>query len=480
VNGFTLVNRYLFWHSLIVSALIIITGSYFTFGWRVDTLITPACWVTVALVTWILLSWIHLTHDIFDLYFMFLLATVSFNSGQIFLQIFDLNLGGLLNNKFVPTLLWETILFINLSLACIHLGALAKLSQSDENVWNRRMLPAPFALLQVGLALVAVSLIPTLLIIRELVDVVRKSGYFGIYQRVDQIGFANALAILAAFFVPGLLFTLAGSLRFPRLRRWTEIALISHAVIFLALGRRGDGAETLITYTIVRNYCIEPIKKTILIPAGIFLIVIVFPLLAVVRNVSLDDRADLGLMLKAYQSIDNPAAAALSEMGGSMQSISYTIDLVPRIRPFDLGGSYFYAALSVVPNFFWKLHPSVTHGSPSVWLVNTVEPDIAEKRGGIGFSYIAEAFLNFGWWGSPILLAAFGYWICGLVKWSQFTGSPARIAMVASFFSSLLTFTRADSQSVVRPLFWYALAPYLLVRYLEKRERSQPRLNKSF
>jgi len=473
-------GRVLFIHSVVCFCFIALAAFYFSVGFPAQPAIEPGCIATAALVLWILGSWYAVTGYGFDLYLIFIVATAGFNCGQIFLQIFGLNSNGLLQSKFSDTTLWQTILFICVALSTLHFGALWKLffKSSVNPNWpaQRRHPPARPELLKVGLFLTLVSLVPTYLVVRNLIEVVRSSGYFGIYQQVDQIGFDNSLSLIASFFVPGLLFTLAGAKHKPALRRLATAGLILHALIFTIMGRRGDGAETLLSFAFVRHYCIAPIQKRILIPAMLFFLIVVFPLIAAVRNLNLDRRADLSVLAKAYQTIEHPEAAAVSEMGGSMQAISYTIDLVPTLRPYDLGASYYYSLLSVVPNFFWKLHPSVARGSPSIWLVKTVEPDIAEKGGGLGFSYLAEAYLNFGWWGAPIFLFIFGYAVCWFTDWSEFSGDPSRIAMAASFFASLLTFARADSQSVVRPFIWYALLPYVMVKLFEAFTKPASRL----
>ena len=152
-----------------------------------------------------------------------------------------------------------------------------------------------------------------------------------------------------------------------------------------------------------------------------------------------------------------------------MQAISHTLVQVPKFRDYDWGASYLYSFFSIFPNFFWRIHPSVARGSPSVWLVKTVEPDIAALGGGLGYSYIAEAYLNFGWWGGALMLMFIGYAISSLVCWSQGSGNTLKIAAAATFFTSLVGFARADSQSVMRPLFWYSLLPYFAVKWWQTR-----------
>jgi oligosaccharide repeat unit polymerase len=190
---------------------------------------------------------------------------------------------------------------------------------------------------------------------------------------------------------------------------------------------------------------------------------VVFPLIEAIREISGGQRLSFAFLADAYVSIDNPVITILSEMGGSIQTIAYTIDLVPSMRDFDMGGSYYYALLTAFPNLFWEVHPSIAHGTLSNWLVQMVDPTTAGSGGGYGFSFIAEAYLNFGWFGAAVVLGLMGFLFGRLVLWASRSSDPAKLAMVASFTGLVLLFARGESNLVVRALLWYALMPYLLV-----------------
>ncbi|MFN8945886.1 MAG: O-antigen polysaccharide polymerase Wzy [Pseudobdellovibrionaceae bacterium] len=440
---------------------------YFSFGFNPASMTPLLCQVVTLLVFWNFWSWRKLSCQTFDLYSVFLMATAAFNCGQIFLQVLNLNPEGILMGKFSDQTIFETILYVGLGLTSMHLGAILKMNTQRDYTFKAEPLPSR-ELFDVGIFLVFISVIPTVLVMRELIQVVSASGYFGIYERQDQIGMNNLPVIISGLFAPGMVFLMASWKLKPRILPWIDLAFIGQGLLFTILGRRADGASLLLIYAIARHTFVNPISRKVVIVASAVMIAVVFPLIGVVRNLDLNQRSDLGFMWDTFQSLDSPAVAALTEMGGSMQAISHTIDLLPKVRNYDLVASYFYSALSIVPNFFWDLHPSVARGSPSVWLVKTVEPDIAALGGGIGYSYIAETYLNFGWVGGPIVMLLLGYALAGLVAWSQLSGDPAKIAAALSFFTSALSFARADSQSIIRPLIWYSLIPYLLVIILKK------------
>ena len=115
----------------------------------------------------------------------------------------------------------------------------------------------------------------------------------------------------------------------------------------------------------------------------------------------------------------------------------------------------------------WAEHrPSEVHARPERWLTREVAPTIARKGGSIGYSFLAEAYLNFGPVGACLVLFLLGAAVVRLDRWA--TGEPgapraARIVAAASLFPFLLVFPRAEATTVVRGLAWYSVAPYLLI-----------------
>ena len=132
-----------------------------------------------------------------------------------------------------------------------------------------------------------------------------------------------------------------------------------------------------------------------------------------------------------------------------------------------MGAGYMYAALAVIPNLFWDVHPAMGHGIYAVWLVQTVEPLLAQVGGGLGFSFIAEAYANFGWPGTPLLFMIMGFLLVRIVVWAEWGDRPARSAMLASFLAFLLFFPRSESIVVFRALLWYGFLPYCMALVLQ-------------
>jgi hypothetical protein len=177
-----------------------------------------------------------------------------------------------------------------------------------------------------------------------------------------------------------------------------------------------------------------------------------------------------GLFQQAFLSENNPVVDAVSEMGGSLVTVIHTIRLVPSVRPFDYGTSYAYAVSTIIPNVGWRVHPAITHGMLSDWLIATVDPTAARVGGGLGYSFVAEAFANFGWYGTAPVLACIGYLLMRLFQWGTDTTDPARLALTATFLATFLYFARGESATVLRSFVWYSLLPYLAVTMIARHK----------
>jgi len=230
----------------------------------------------------------------------------------------------------------------------------------------------------------------------------------------------------------------------------------------------------LIVFVFIWHRYIYRIPKIFLVSGGVFLLFLIYPLVGEIRNLPGSQRVSYEVISNAFISIGNPVIYILVEMGGSIRTVAHTLELVPDIRGYDFGMGYLNALFAVIPNLFWPIHPAIAKGTASDWITMTIDPTWAYLGGGMGYSFIAESYLNFGWIGSPVVLFGLGFVYAKLVFWAQNSGDPARIAMLGSFLAFFLFFARSESVLVIRPLIWYALIPYLMalsIRYIKKAFR---------
>ncbi len=411
-------------------------------------------------IVWTAASWRGVGGNLFGPYCIFVSASALFNSGQSLLEVFGLNAGGLLDDRFQPEVLARTEALVLAGSAAIHLGALLAFrpqpsrvapSVDSELTWSRRL---GALMLVVSVPAIIIMLIPAL-------SVVAAGGYQSLYQQDPGLGLGSTPRLVASLAVPAAMFLLVAGRR-HRLATVSSLVLIGLvACSQLALGYRATGTMPLVMYAWLWHRSVKRIPPWVVLALAALLLAVVFPTLAVVRGMSGNERMSLEAAADAFSGIERPLVASVAEMGSSMSTVAYTMEFVPDLRPFDIGSSYWYAALTLVPNIFWDVHPSVQHGNASVWLIEIVDPWFASRGGGIGYSHIAEAYLNFGVfsWASLMLLG----WLLGVAERWAWHSSLTRAAAVASAFGFALFLVRAESVAVVRPIVWFAAAPYAAV-----------------
>jgi len=436
-------------------------------GLQIDPefLLYPACLLVTGSFAWILWSWYLLRKTVFDPYALFIIAAGLFNGGQALLEIFRVNPGGILAGEVQPEISTKALFLVAISVLCFHAGALPALANKPRSKPDEASIPnREKALRLAGWLLLAIAFVPTINLLTGSFALVMDYGYMALYT--NRIAAPLSVA-LSGFLVPGVIYLLSGSRRKPWTQLFCVLLVAVNAGASLFLGGRSGAVMSCVAAAWVFENRVRRIPRS-LIWFFVVAAVVVIPLVRNTRLTSGKDRLSWDTQVESLGSLENPVSSSISEMGHQLVILTHTITLVPDIRPFDLGVSYLYAASTIVPNIGWEVHPNVSHGLLADWLVSTVDPGTAYSGGGLGFSFIAESYLNFGWVGGPLWLGFMGFGIASLFLMAD-GSDPAKHALVGSFLSFFLVFARGESASITRGLVWYSLVPYLLVTALTMR-----------
>ena len=463
----------------IIVALIIFRLVYQPLFFRQESLIYTFCCVLCVTTFWYFWSWHLVTKSLFNPYPIFLLSAFLFNGGKAFLEVFHINEDVMENWQLASDLLplasetvIDTLFLIIIGLSGLHLGALISLAKLKVKSYKSDSNNSLFILNNkksriVGWRLICVSILPAIVVIGNTMSIVLSSGYTALYQVDSATSYSAGPAIIADFLIPGSFFLLAGS-KDNRKHQLTSLFIVCfYTGIRFILGQRNQAVMPLISFAWLWHKLIKPIPKTFLLSIG-SLMLLILPLVSAMRNTVGEDRFSISFLQETFSSINNPVVTSISEMGGSMLTVGYILELVPSQKEFQAGADYFYALLTLIPNFFGKLHPTIARGLPEHWMTEQINPHFHNAGGSYGFSFIAEAYLNFGWIGAPIALGVIGFLFTKLVLWAVTSSEdPAKMAMVASFLSVFLFYPRAESALIVRGLVWYSLIPYLWVHLIK-------------
>ena len=424
----------------------------------------------VGLFAWSLWSWYKATGKAFDPYIIFLVIVMLFNGGHAILALFNFNERGVLDGIFQPYVTLQALFSVVMAIGFMHLGALMGVKKAARRI-RRAGNPHVSAVTAsaakiVGWVLLAISLPASVVVLGNALKQVLAGGYFILFQSEAKTGVDAGPQIIAAFLVPAALILLATGANSRRQRLFTLAVIAVYSLTRLFLGSRYYAMMPLISYAWLWHRCVRPLPKTLMI-AAVAVVLVVLPLVGATRNIKGGDRLSIQSFVEAYTSDSSPPIALLHEMGGSLNTVAYTTTIVPSTHDFELGESYGYAFLTVFPNLFWDLHPTIAHGIPSIWLTWQVDPFLANIGGGLGFSLIAEAYLNFGWIGIPIILFAIGLLYGRLTSWYELSMDSTKFAIAACFCNVFTLYARSEMAVLFRGIIWYCVIPCLLIIFVK-------------
>ena len=243
-------------------------------------------------------------------------------------------------------------------------------------------------------------------------------------------------------------------------RRFRIAALVG-AVWLLSLmywGFRGPALiAAIIVYIIARKKGLKISRWSPLLATGVLLIL---PVLRTGREAPLNERFSQ-LSFKDFNILDGPA-----EMGMSIRPLVETVDLM-RAKDFRRGKTYLLGIEGIVPNLAlrWEGSSKVPNDElpPSHWITAMVDPWTYKNYGGMGFSAIAEPYMNFG---VPaivlyfIVLAFFLVWLEQVSIRNSYT-----LAAWALILGPLLWTTRNDTSNFFRAAAWGLLTLVVVRAY---------------
>jgi len=217
-------------------------------------------------------------------------------------------------------------------------------------------------------------------------------------------------------------------------------------VAILFLGFRGYALVPAVTVIAILNQRGVRLARVAAGMGAVFLLFVI-PVVRGVRDSRLGTRIP---PLNALEDAD--PLAALEEMGGSLRPLVHTLQFM-QTEPPRWGGTYWRALKSALPNVSleWQGRPYVPLEElpPSHWVTSQAAPYLYRIHGGIGFSAVAEPYMNFG---TPGVAAYFLLLGLTLVRVEQkCLARPTRLAAWGVVLGPLLWTTRNDFHALFRP-----------------------------
>ncbi len=401
---------------------------------------------------------------------IFVIMYSLYMMGQLFLNTFGLLSEPILSGKFKPKDIINAVADVHVYLAFFLIGVSLAPRFKQRNDFE----PDKYGV-KVGYWVLLFSLPFELVVTIMKITISLTYGYASLYQDVAYEAIPSYAKILSYFFLPGVFFLMFCAPKKSKHEKVAFLLLAYHCIAYLVMGYRAATITPilLLLYTLRIKYLSfntskGQSKKMVYLLVGLaaFLVLVVFPYVGENRNNG--DSGDRKVSIaELFQ--DNPATETINEMGKSIQTLVYTEQLVPQKYPYRYGYTYLMNLTTVLPNLFWDKHPAEVYGSLGRWLTELVDFDFWNFGGSLGFSCVAEAYINFGYIGIIFISFLFGYFLMRIENRVGSKNSPVYYAAFAIVAINLTSYARGEFGDVVRGIFWYMLIPLLLYKFFKPK-----------
>ena len=243
-------------------------------------------------------------------------------------------------------------------------------------------------------------------------------------------------------------FYLAAACAPMRRLRWIVALIAGWTVLIMFIGFRSFSLVAFATCLMILR------KRRFHLSAQVYLLgllgfLVAIPVVRSMRNTGLANRS-ITEAIREFKPL-----AAVEEMGGSLEPLVYTLRLMEN-ESFRWGKTYWQALKRVAPNLSLQCqggaYMPLEDLPPTHWVTRLAAPWKYAHYGGIGFSGVAEPYMNFGVGG---LIVYFVLIAMALVSVERLDCSnPVRLAMWGAMLGPLLLTTRGSFDSFFRPAIW--------------------------
>lgn len=436
---------------------------------EVDDALRSLTFLSVISLLFYFITWKYMTNEIFSPYTVFLIVLWVFCCGQTVGWLFNLDLGT--KDLFYRTdhglnhaLLVKGLAYSLLAITCFHLGATLNYSGHKEKRIKYSQTVVINSFTRIGKILLFVCIPAFLYNVYSLVMAVRAGGYEAYYQTIaSRSYFEIILSKIAEFYQPCLLILLIANKNKKETRRLIILAMTVDIVCDLYIGGRSGAVMSILALLLTVHYFVKPFKAKEVVLMLVFGYLGMAVLNTVADTRGLTNRTFVDFIYAFGDGFVNVFGNFIGEMGWSLSSICWTMNLVPQFYPFRFGRSYLVALISPIPNLgIWETHPAKIWGDLGDWLQGALNIDY-----GPGFTMVAESYINFGWYG---LIAMFfiGIILVRLLasvnyknRNNDILGSTFQIIIIMTIMKSLI---RSSMSVVSRTVVFVILPLYILVR----------------
>ncbi len=424
----------------------------------------------VSTISYILFSSFLLLRRI-DGYMIFMVLSFIFMFGEQLIYLFGIQIEdmwlyrGLLRKESI----YETGFLTLYSYLFMHLGYLMSMRMrvkkvllpDDSSDWRSRKL-----LMKAGISIAIIVFIPTMYVLIQRIILNIAMGYAeGLNSTTlnGNIGADTFIVILSGMMIPALL---AMFIAKKRRAKWPVFFIIVYITLYMLSGSRMNAfclvCGLLYAYFLLFSKMTK--KKFVFIILLGITIAAFFSFVSHSRGSSDTNQEVLSQMIE-----DNPIILILKEAGFTSCATGVVVEHCPNDKPYLYGKSYLSGLLYMLPNTITGNYYT------KVSDVDTEFSDYISNGGGIGSSFIAEGYYNFGWF-SLILFLLYGYFwgiLCDRIERSVNSCNYPKIFLYIGMLCIVVLYIRSDTRTFFRNLVWTYLPIYLFCKIKQRSSKKK-------
>lgn len=427
-----------------------------------------------------IILWRRLSKEWLSPYMIFLIVMFLFSCGQSIGWVLNLNMGdkdlwGRVDHGLTRELLTNGLCYSILGITAFQLGAVVfynpELYKINQKRYTADEVTCTFQ--KVGKILILFAVPAFIAQTVQLAISVMNGGYHSYYETIlSRSAFGTLLTRLSDFYEPVLLVLLVGYRKEKNKVILIVFLLFIDIIASLYIGGRSGAVMIALGVILALHYFVKPIKgKMVVFYSAIgYLGIAVLNTIANIRNVI--DKSFSTFIISFLYSLQNVIGDFIGELGWTMTSTCWTMNLTESQYPFRYGMSYLVSVVSWVPSFvFGGVHPCTVWADLGNWLQSSLGMGY-----GPGYTMIAESYLNFSWYG---VLAMFveGTIIVRVISRVQYIhleddlfGTTFQIMVIMTIMKSLV---RSSLSVAMRSTVFVILPLYVLLKISLKNSKER-------
>lgn len=411
-------------------------------------------------------------NDLITLFSFFVILTYFFYYGQFLVESTGNDIYGILNIHYIYSRseYIKTALFTLVAVSTLICGYLSpNFSINNSRNTFRLKSVSKEKLSKVAIILLLIGYVPALYESYQKAMVVLRSGYSEMFNSAiySGSGINKIIRELSGFAVPGLLLGLITSRNSSREKYYWILCFTYIGVYFLS-GSRYRGLLLICAFILYYHQYKSDnkitLKKILLLAIIVLSVLLIASIIPIIRSSGISSGNSTQFISNVFNETlkTNYLANFISSIGSTAATNTTVLANCPSQVNFVYGKSYIYSLMKTLPDLFglWNNYKDV----------DTVFHSFITPNSGIGSSFIAEGYYNFGYF-SIILFYIFGCLFKNLERKRKRYVILSNDVKAENYFyeylyfylsSLVLFYVRADTYGFTRNLFVCFLIPYFI------------------